>query len=169
MTKILCISVAFKIENPFAVTHRRSSGSAFRLVLKFSHRCEKMADCDDEHVNRIGDLPMNVIVSILQRLPFQDLVKTSVLARAWRYMWSSTPRREFRDDFFEKCNHLGYLETSAIITEALLLHTGPIHVFAVIPPPHYPIKLECLNKWILFLSRKGVKYIGLASEQEDPY
>lgn len=88
-------------------------------------RCEKMADCDDEHVNRIGDLPMNVIVSILQRLPFQDLVKTSVLARAWRYMWSSTPRREFRDDFFEKCNHLGYLETSGIITEALLLHTSP--------------------------------------------
>ncbi|KAK7407634.1 hypothetical protein VNO78_09601 [Psophocarpus tetragonolobus] len=33
-------------------------------------------------------------------------------------------RLMFNDDFFKKCKHLGYIETSTIITEVLFLHKG---------------------------------------------
>ncbi|TKY69460.1 F-box/FBD/LRR-repeat protein [Spatholobus suberectus] len=127
-----------------------------------------MADCG-EHIDRISDLPRNVIDSILQYLPIQDLVKTSILSRKWRYMWASVPQLQFENNFFENCKRLENLEASSIITEVLLLHNGPVHKFTLHIPSNYPIKIECLSKWILFLSRKGIKDLELVNLQTDRY
>ncbi|KAJ3704122.1 hypothetical protein LUZ61_007827 [Rhynchospora tenuis] len=46
-----------------------------------------MAEAD-----RISSLPSEVIASILSRLPLEDAVRTSVLARSWRHLWTFSPR-----------------------------------------------------------------------------
>ncbi|TVU26396.1 hypothetical protein EJB05_28941, partial [Eragrostis curvula] len=41
--------------------------------------------------DRISDLPEDVIHHVLSLLPAHDAVRTSVLARRWRHLWSSAP------------------------------------------------------------------------------
>ena len=83
----------------------------------------KKANCGD-HIDRISDLPSNVIDGILEHLNARDLVRTSVLSRKWRYMWITVPRLEFCQDFFCKYKDLEALgpDVSKIITEVLFLH-----------------------------------------------
>ncbi|RDX84109.1 F-box/FBD/LRR-repeat protein, partial [Mucuna pruriens] len=130
--------------------------------------CEKKADCG-EHIDRISDLPSNVIDVILQHLPIHEQLKTSILSRKWRYMWASVSTFKFVNNFFEKCNHLVCPQTSNIITEVLFVHNGPVLEFTLHIPLNYPIKMECLSKWILFLSRKGIKHLELVNQQAHPY
>ena len=119
-----------------------------------------------DHIDRISDLPSHVIDGILRHLPIQDVVKTSILSRKWRYMWASVSRLKFGYEFFEK---FGHRKTPRIITEVLLLHSGPVHEFTLKIPIFYPIRIRCLNKWILFLSRNGIKDLELEYEQNEPY
>ncbi|RDY09832.1 F-box/FBD/LRR-repeat protein, partial [Mucuna pruriens] len=122
------------------------------------------AECG-EHIDRISSLPCNIIETILEYMPVEDIIKTSILSRKWRYRWTSVQRLEFTNNFFEKSKHF---EICSIITEVLFLHNGSIHDFILHIPPNYSIKMQCLGKWLLFLSRKDIKEIQLASLQIDP-
>ncbi|XP_024630194.1 F-box/FBD/LRR-repeat protein At1g13570 isoform X1 [Medicago truncatula] len=127
---------------------------------------EKRANHGD-HIDRISDLPCNVIDGILERLNIQELVSTSLLSRKWRYMWNSVPQLQFCEDFFcrfEDLNDPGP-EISRIITEILLLHNGPIYRFILDIPlfSNILITTEILNKWVLFLSRRGIKDLALVN------
>jgi len=83
-------------------------------------------------------------------------------------MWITVQRLEFCQDFFCKYKDLEDPgpDVSRIITEVLFLHNGPIYKFILQLTYDFKITLECLNKWILFLSRKGVKYILLENFNE---
>ena len=118
-----------------------------------------------DQIDRISDLPSHVIGGILHHLPIQDVVKTSILSRKWRYMWASVSRLEFGYEFFQKCEH----EIPHKITEILLVHNGPVHEFTLFIPCHYPYRIKCLDKWILFLSRSGIQHLELVNEQKEPY
>ncbi|XP_058759747.1 F-box/FBD/LRR-repeat protein At1g13570-like [Vicia villosa] len=120
-------------------------------------------------IDRISDLPGNVIDCILQHMIVKDLVKTSILSRKWRYMWTSVPRFKFGEEFYELFDNLDNPahEFSRIITEILFLHNGPINEFILYLPrnPKHKITFEYHNKWFLFLSRKGVKHIFLDNDE----
>ncbi|XVE91728.1 hypothetical protein REPUB_Repub01dG0036000 [Reevesia pubescens] len=47
---------------------------------------------------RISDLPEDIIKCILARLPIQDVVRTSILSRHWRYKWTTIPVLVFDDE-----------------------------------------------------------------------
>ncbi|XP_029125665.1 F-box/FBD/LRR-repeat protein At1g13570 [Cajanus cajan] len=115
------------------------------------------------HIDRISDLPRNLIDVILQHLPIEDLVKTTILSRKWRYMWTSVPQLKFNSNFFSKCEDLGCLETYVTVTKLLLLYDGPMHKFILEIPSNFPIQRKLFNEWILFLSRKGVKHLELVN------
>ncbi|XP_058745791.1 F-box/FBD/LRR-repeat protein At1g13570-like [Vicia villosa] len=121
----------------------------------------------------ISDLPGNVIDCILQHLFVKDLIRTSILSTKWRYMWTSVPRLKFNDEFYCMFDNLNdpASEFSRIITEILFLHNGPILEFILQVPwasdSKDKITYEYLNKWILFLSRKGLKHIKLTSDERD--
>lgn len=120
-----------------------------------------------DRVDRISDLPGNVIDGILKHLNIQELVSTSILSRKWRYMWTSVRYKHllFDKDFFGRFEDLDDPgpEISRIITEVLFLHNGPIYSFTLIVPSFsdFLITNEYLNKWILFLSRRGIKHLQL--------
>ncbi|CAJ2636947.1 unnamed protein product [Trifolium pratense] len=127
-------------------------------------RSIKKANCGD-HIDRISDLPSNVIDGILKHLNIPELVSTSILSRKWRYMWMSVPELVFCEDFvsrFEDLDDPGP-EISRIMTEVLFLHNGPIYKFSLNIPlsSQFTITTEYLNKWILFLSRRGIKDLQL--------
>ena len=63
-------------------------------------------------MDRISDLPSHLIDFILQRLPLQDVVRTSLLSSKWRYKWTSIPKLDFSNDFFQKCRDLELHEVS---------------------------------------------------------
>ncbi|KAL2349057.1 hypothetical protein Fmac_003057 [Flemingia macrophylla] len=128
---------------------------------------KKKADHDDNHNDRISNLPKDVIASIMEYLPIQDVVKTSILSPKWRYTWTSVPQLEFTNAFFKKCKHL---ETSnVIITRVLLLHNDPIQKFTLCIPRNIPISTKCLNDWILNLSNKEIKILKLVNLQCYPF
>lgn len=113
-------------------------------------------------IDRISDLPNNIIDGILEHLDIEDMVRTSILSRKWRYMWVSVPRLEFDGTFFENNtmdneDH----EICSIITEVLLLHNGPVYKFTVEIPFQFSIRTEWLSKCILFLSTSGIKNLKL--------
>lgn len=126
-----------------------------------------------DHLDRISDLPSNVIDGILQHLNIRDLARTSILSRKWRDIWISFPWLEFDKDFFDLYDLKDFKDHSPevciIITEVLLLHNGPINKFTLFIPSGFNIPFGCIVKWILFLSRKGVKFIQLASNESVPY
>ncbi|RHN43222.1 putative F-box domain, leucine-rich repeat domain, L domain-containing protein [Medicago truncatula] len=125
----------------------------------------KKANCGD-HIDRISDLPSNVIDGILEHLNARDLVRTSVLSRKWRYMWITVPRLEFCQDFFCKYKDLEALDVSRIITEVLFLHNGPIYKFILFITSNFlGFKSGYLIRWVMFSSRKGVKNIQLVNDR----
>ncbi|XP_058740349.1 F-box/FBD/LRR-repeat protein At1g13570-like [Vicia villosa] len=119
--------------------------------------------------DRISDLPINVIDEILGNLRIRDQVRTSILSKMWRYMWTSAPQLRFDQDFFESFLHHEDYEpedyqpvVSKIITDVLMIHNGPIHKFSIDISPGYPfrISMENLNTWIPFMS-KDIKHLEL--------
>lgn len=123
-------------------------------------KCEKMTDCDDEHVDRISDLPMMWLIASTTPVHPRP---SSVLSREWRYMWASTPRLEFKDDFFLRSwSILNTMKLLALLQKLFFSTAAPYMTLLSSLLQTIPIKLECLTKWILFLSRKGVTYIGFA-------
>lgn len=120
----------------------------------------KKADCSN-HIDRISDLPSNIIEDILPHLNIVEQVRTGILSRKWRHMWVSVTQLCFGESFFRKCAHLEDREISRIITEVLLVHNGPIFKFTLRLPSDFTISIGCLNKWFMFLSRGGIKDLKL--------
>lgn len=118
-----------------------------------------------DHIDRISDLPCNVIDDILARLYIKDLVRTSILSKNWRYMWTSAPQLWFGEDYFDEYKDLDYPGpvASKIITDVLMQHNGPIHKFHLFIPYDYNFKIiiEFLSTWIPFLSRRDIKHLEL--------
>ncbi|CAJ2648310.1 unnamed protein product [Trifolium pratense] len=120
-----------------------------------------------ELIDRISDLPCNVIDGILEHLNIQELVCTSLLSRNWRYVWHTVPKLRFCEDFFFRFDDLDDPgpEINRIITDVLFQHNGPIYEFTLEIPldSNFLISTEYLNKWILFLSRRGIKKLDLSN------
>ncbi|WOK96555.1 F-box/FBD/LRR-repeat protein isoform X3 [Canna indica] len=53
-----------------------------------------------ENADRISNLPDVIIHEIFSFLDAKDVVKTSVLAKRWRYLWTTTPNIYLDDDLF---------------------------------------------------------------------
>ncbi|XP_058756664.1 F-box/FBD/LRR-repeat protein At1g13570-like isoform X1 [Vicia villosa] len=123
--------------------------------------------------DQISYLPGNVIDAILGNLEIKDQVRTSILSKNWRYMWTSAPQLHFDQDFFNTFMHLDDPNPviSKIITDVLMLHSGPIHKFTLYLPydsAYFDMEVEYLNIWIPILSRKGIKYLDFVNFNSVP-
>jgi hypothetical protein len=125
---------------------------------------DKKANQED-HIDRISDLPCNVIDGILENLNIRDLVRTSILSTKWRYKWTYVPKLVFGMNFFEPYEDLDDPEpvVSKIITDILTLHNGSIYNFCLLIPMgiNFKTTTEHFDIWVPLLSRRGIKQIKL--------
>ncbi|XP_074270314.1 F-box protein At5g03100-like [Silene latifolia] len=72
------------------------------------------------YVDRITNLPDELINHILSQMSFKAAIRTQLLSKRWRYAWASSPALKFSGS--------GDLqdEELKVINNALMLHKGPI-------------------------------------------
>ncbi|XP_071704819.1 F-box/FBD/LRR-repeat protein At1g13570-like [Rutidosis leptorrhynchoides] len=119
--------------------------------------------------NNLSKLPDNLVDSILERLPIQDAVRTSILSRNWRYTWT-TMRLLVLDEHFSnklaKNGTFGYSGFIRVINQLFYFLKAPIlkvHLF--IPKMLLDIFQE-VNQWILRLSRDCVRKLVLINSNQ---
>ncbi|PNX96807.1 F-box/FBD/LRR-repeat protein [Trifolium pratense] len=119
-----------------------------------------------DNIDRISDLPSNVIDGILEHLDIQDQVRTSILSTKWRYLWTSVPQLKFDTNFFDSFQYLDNPGPVVVdvITDVIMIHNGPIYKFTLSIPYGDEITMEHLSKWFQILSgRRDIKYLELAN------
>ncbi|GJX46697.1 F-box/FBD/LRR-repeat protein-like protein [Tanacetum coccineum] len=103
-------------------------------------------------MDRLSDLPLNIIETILCRVPIQEAGRTSILSKEWRYRWTKVPKLVF-DEFRFQVSTVDGAESSILeqknlgpnkrqkmdkkskliyaVGQVLLMHDGPIHEFTL--------------------------------------
>ncbi|KAK1370312.1 hypothetical protein POM88_036404 [Heracleum sosnowskyi] len=120
-------------------------------------------------VDRISNLPVHLKHLIQDRLPFDDITRTSILSKVWRDIWIMYPNLVFDDQFFTQLvsrkapmedEQVQLSEVSKTISNILLLHSGPILTFHLTVPSYLPF-LQCMDVWIKYISNNGVRKLEL--------
>ncbi|CAM8879712.1 unnamed protein product [Rhodiola kirilowii] len=126
-------------------------------------------------LDRISDLPNNVIDIILSRVTLPIAVRTSALSKKWRLHWTRVENLVFCykfNDYFLG-SFLGQEEDDEIDDEVkastyvgivgniLLSHSGPIRKFFLRVPYFCGDISDAINLWILAVSRHGVQDLTL--------
>ncbi|KAL6619234.1 hypothetical protein ACP70R_034373 [Stipagrostis hirtigluma subsp. patula] len=118
----------------------------------------------------ISNLPDSVKDKILCSLPIKEAVQTCLLSSKWRYTWASMTELRLRDDDFALGNHDedGYFWAGGVnkliyfTNKFLFLHNGPILEFQLNSQwGDMLLKGGHIDRWILMLSRKGIKGIQI--------
>lgn len=110
-----------------------------------------------EELDRISNLPSDVIGQILSRLPIKEAVKTSVLSSKWRFMSAMLPHLVFDVLCFSTQDHTTF---ENIVDQVLLLNISPIHTFKL---------SRDIDRWVCHLSRNSIKVFILKIWKGDPY
>ncbi|KAL9665204.1 hypothetical protein QQ045_020616 [Rhodiola kirilowii] len=108
---------------------------------------------DGDELDRISVLPVHLRESVLECMPIKDAMRTSVLARNWRYCWTGMRKLSFNN--MERVSIEVFCRT---VDRVLLLHSGPIHKFYIVIPEggnngHGNSKL---SDWFHVLSKNGI-------------
>ncbi|KAI3730103.1 hypothetical protein L6452_18779 [Arctium lappa] len=123
-------------------------------------------------------MPEIVITNVLDRLPLQEAVRTSILSRNWRFTWTLLSQLVFDYKFYRylpRKKHGGHLFYKRNLGKLLLQLEGSITKFVLYMPAEeqrgkrnieycntmYADIVKDINHWILFLSTKGIKEFTL--------
>ncbi|GKE69230.1 F-box/FBD/LRR-repeat protein-like protein, partial [Tanacetum coccineum] len=75
------------------------------------------------HMDRISNLPLSLLETILCLLPYHEVVRTSTLSKEWRYHWTDVTKIVVIED----TRTLNRIKLLSGVSQALLMHKGPIH------------------------------------------
>ncbi|XP_016440001.2 LOW QUALITY PROTEIN: F-box/FBD/LRR-repeat protein At1g13570 [Nicotiana tabacum] len=109
----------------------------------------------------LSNLPENVIDDILMCLPFQDVARTSILSKKWRYIWCRLPKLMLDETLWttQKDLRSHNIYFTKIIFNIFTFHSGPITTFTLcIPHSGMCTKIDNL---IYFLFRNGIEHLFL--------
>lgn len=120
-------------------------------------------------MNIISSLPDPILCHILSFLPVHYSVKTSVLARRWRFLWTSVRSLHFEEPDYDskKEKIMGFPD---MVYRVLLLHDGPIDSLSICPWPHEdPMINHCqIDAWISTAIARNVQVLHLSDISEVP-
>lgn len=138
-------------------------GSLFRIMITES---EKSIAEEGGLNDRITSLPKSVIDDILDRMPIRDAARTSILSRKWRYIFADCPYLVLNKEFFreikrKRLSNQYNNDYVYIVDNILLHHFGPVLKFVLDLSELHWEKFVDVDKWLLFLSRKGVRELTL--------
>ncbi|TMW90219.1 hypothetical protein EJD97_016048 [Solanum chilense] len=121
------------------------------------YKCRKLCF----HRTVLSDLPRNILDEILMCLPFQDVVRTSILSKKWRNIWHGLPVLTLSHTIWKPEEDLPDLTNNLvkIINHILIFHTGPVTKFTLCVP--YLDTCPNIDNLIRFLSRNDIQQIVL--------
>ncbi|KAL9663479.1 hypothetical protein QQ045_018866 [Rhodiola kirilowii] len=117
-------------------------------------------------LDRISNLPSDLIDFILSHLPLHVAVQTSTLSRNWRHHWTRAKSlvidRDFVDYIYRGQEDGDELVSTYvdIVGNIILSHRGPLRKFKL-HVPYFDDLLDVVNLWILAVSRHGVQRLML--------
>ncbi|XP_068321014.1 F-box/FBD/LRR-repeat protein At1g13570-like isoform X1 [Pyrus communis] len=107
-------------------------------------------------LDRISNLPSDVLCKILSYLPIRQAVRTSVLSSKWRNKSAMLTGLLFDDRCTSDQNPATF---AGIVDHVLLGHIGPIYRFGI--THSRPQVGRDIDRWILHLSRNSIKELLL--------
>ena len=110
----------------------------------------------DHHsiVDRISDLPWNILDNILGNLLIKAVGRTSILSKKWRYKWVDLSNLLFSGECGKRID-LRSDRLLDLVYQVLLTHRGQIDKFML-----YADQIDDVlhfNDWIVVLRKKGIK------------
>ncbi|XP_071734763.1 F-box/FBD/LRR-repeat protein At1g13570-like isoform X2 [Rutidosis leptorrhynchoides] len=127
--------------------------------------CEASKSATEDVINT---MPSNVVSFILDFLPLQDAVRTSILSKNWRYKWTTINQVVFGNDFFEYIMRTKGDVDGRIITRVLVYHEGSITKFVLDIPRHKRFDDDDIYLWAKLLSTKSVKEMIIVNKNITP-
>ncbi|XP_019160007.1 PREDICTED: F-box/FBD/LRR-repeat protein At1g13570-like isoform X2 [Ipomoea nil] len=120
--------------------------------------------------DKFFNLPTDVLNCILDHLPVRDAARTSILSRKWRYIWANHPNLvlEPKNMFGDPAN-ISSDDFIRIVDGILLQHIGPILTFKVNLLDVDITQEPYVDRWILYLSRNGLRKLTLDNFSLDLY
>ncbi|XP_071712016.1 F-box/FBD/LRR-repeat protein At1g13570-like [Rutidosis leptorrhynchoides] len=127
---------------------------------------ESKSACEDI----ISRMPEDVISHILDRLPIQYAVMTSILSRNWRFKWTLLSHVVFDSNFTKNLLELkGENWCDEVNISRILLHLkGSITKFKLYIPRGTVLDVTEIDHWVMLLSRKGIKEFILINRRIEP-
>nr|GEU93362.1 hypothetical protein [Tanacetum cinerariifolium] len=120
----------------------------------------------------ISSMPDIIITNILNRLPIDEAVRTSILSTYWRSKWTMLTQLNFGFEFYylleEKGNEISCLR---IISRLLLHLKGPITKFVLYFDDEEScstLEIEDIKNWVVFLSENGIQDFTLINFGKTP-
>lgn len=127
-----------------------------------SSKCPNMCPLD-----RLSTLPEDVLHRVCIYLDFLDVVRTCVLSRRWRYIWTTIPYLNFSMDWFLKHNYDKKVEVVDphckfwdFIKWSLLLRDGGSQIIRIFLDIEVTM-VDQLNGLLRFASKQKVKELCL--------
>ncbi|CAA7062553.1 unnamed protein product [Microthlaspi erraticum] len=74
-------------------------------------------------MDRLSDLPDELLLGILSLLPTTDVVTTMVLSKRWKFLWTFVPRLEYDHAMYQDGKEWRF---SRFVYSSLLLHEAPV-------------------------------------------
>ncbi|GJV65732.1 F-box/FBD/LRR-repeat protein-like protein [Tanacetum coccineum] len=115
----------------------------------------------------ISSMPDIIITNILNRLPIDEAVRTSILSTYWRSKWTMLTQLNFGFEFYYLLEEKGNERSCLRIISRLLLHLkGPITKFVLYLDDEescFTLEIEDIKNWVVFLSEldSGLYYYYL--------
>ncbi|XP_060212201.1 F-box/FBD/LRR-repeat protein At1g13570-like [Lycium barbarum] len=136
------------------------------MQISIGNYCFKMSPsgqkraCRSVPLDILSILPDKAIDNILMRLPLREAVRTSILAKTWRYIRCRLPQLELDESLWNLSQSSDPTPRfKDIVYHLLTLHEGPVTKFTLSTPnlKNYP-KIDNL---IYFLSRNDIQHLSL--------
>lgn len=123
--------------------------------------------------DRLSNLPQDLLHCILRRLSLDDAARTSVLSKAWRYIWAMNTKLVLGELFFsrltsnitdEEAHRSAF---SRAVEMVILVHLGNLESLQLYIPPK--IDRCSVTRWIEHFVKKGIRYVNLDNHKNNAY
>ncbi|KAG9440144.1 hypothetical protein H6P81_020309 [Aristolochia fimbriata] len=122
---------------------------------------------NEMEVDKISNLPVDIVRRIFKYLPMREVVQTSLLSTNWRYKWLAAEELIFDRRCFRSSQRDSDVKLASFVNQVLLLHEGPISKFKI---DNYLEKASSdVDRWLLVLSRKQLIHLVLTFRSGDYY
>ncbi|KAM3318588.1 hypothetical protein ACQJBY_036004 [Aegilops geniculata] len=131
-------------------------------------------DGEEPPVDLLGDLPEDVLCTVLSKLSLEEAVRTSAISRKWRYLWTVCPKLSFDGNTIRGKNNyekrVYNLVFSHIVNRVLRQCRGKLVEELEMKIELNRMLVEHLDNWVRFAvsSRTKALVFDLAREQRQP-